>query len=92
MNADLKCLRGTRGRETEIEEYGKLTRDDIGCAGAGADIGNLPRGGREMRVTLIPAYLSELSKGRHRQMDGVFRQVRVCDMSLYAFDVQRSRE
>src|SRR6478672_10551217 len=92
MDLGLQRLDRTRGRETEIEQYGDITRYHVGRASAAVDIGDLPGGVWKILVAVVPFGSRQLCDRRGRKMDGVFCQMRIGDMALYPFDDQRSRQ
>ena len=83
---------GGLGGEAEIEFDVQLARNDIGCACAAVDIGNLKAGRREVFVAFVPDFLRQLLQRRGKSMHGIDCQMRIGNMALLAFDGQVTRQ
>ena len=78
----LEALHRARGAEAEVEQHRELAGNHVGGPGAGMDVGDLPGGGWEVLVALVPTCGGQLRQGRCSQVDWVSRQLRVGDMAL----------
>ena len=77
---------GGFGGKTEVEFHVQATRNHVGGAGAALDIGNLKTGGWKISVALIPLGGHQFGQRRREGVDGVYRQMRIGDVALLAFD------
>src|SRR5204863_5647957 len=85
-----QSLRRARRGKTEIEQDFHLAWNDVGGSGSAVDVRDLPRRGRKVFVAPVPLGCGELGEGRHREMDGILRKMRVGHVSLYASHAQRA--
>jgi hypothetical protein len=84
----LQLLRSTGGAEAEVEVDVDAAGDDVAGTGAAVDVRDLPGGRWKAGVAGIPDGLRQFGDRRRCQMDRVFRQLRVGDVALNAFDGQ----
>ena len=71
MHPAAQGLGRARRGVAEIELRLEVVRGDIAGAGAAADIGNLPAGGRKKRIAAIPFGRGEFGQGRRKQVHRV---------------------
>ena len=76
------------GRESEVEVDHHGAGDHIARAGAAMDVADLPTGGWEERIAVVPGGGDQFGQCGGDQVDGVLRQMRVGDVALHTFDGQ----
>ncbi len=79
--ADIRV--GEFGAEAEVELDVQLSRNDVGGAGAGLDVGDLEAGGGEVGVALIPHGGGKFRQRRRCLVDRVVRQMGVGHVALH---------
>ncbi len=72
-DALLQLLNGTLGGKAEIEMRTQFTWNDIGCPGAGVNVGNLPRSRGKIFIAFIPSGGCQLGQRRREQVHGIAR-------------------
>src|SRR5690606_34588501 len=87
VGAGHEVVLGHVGGATEVEHHFQFTRNHVGGAGTGVDVGNLEAGGREKFVAVIPHFGGQFGQRRRGQMHRVFRQMRVSDVALNALNL-----
>ena len=81
-----------RWRPAQVEARLQFTRDDIRCAGASGEVGNLEGGWLEELVTTIPDARGEFRQRRGKRVYRVVRQLRVGHVALNAMDGEAAGE
>jgi len=81
----LQTFDAAGGGKAEVEIDDDFAGNHIGSAGAAVDVRHLPGGRQVVFIGLIPFFGGQFRQRRRRQVDRVFRQLRISDMALYAF-------
>ena len=79
---------GLLGGEAEVELHGDVGGDNVGCACAAVDVGDLEAGGGEVGVAVVPLGVDEFGERGGGAVDGVFGEMGIGDVSLLAVDFQ----
>src|SRR5690606_29745908 len=79
----LQALDRLLRRKADVEAGLELAWDDVRCAGARADVGDLERRRLEELVALVPGAARELCERRRDGVHGIVRKVRIGDVTLY---------
>src|SRR5205814_782076 len=79
-------LPGRRLRaKAKIEVHHTLGGNDVAGSCTGVNVAHLPRGRREEIVPLVPFNSDKFGKRRSEHVNGIFRKVRIRDVTLYSF-------
>ncbi len=83
---------GRLGAKAKVEVNGHFARNDIGGARSCLNIANLPAGGREKFIALIPHHAGQLGQRGCCTVNGVVGQLWIGNVSLYSFHNQLATE
>ena len=84
LHALLQALGRGFGGKAEIEVHHHIARDHIGGTRAAVHVADLPAGGREKRIALVPHGSGQLGQGGQGLVNGIARQLRVGNVPLDA--------
>ena len=92
LAARAQIVGATGGAVAEVEQRGERAGDDIGCTGAGVEIGYLHGCRREIGIARIPAFGRELGQRRSKRVNRVQRLFGIRHMTLHAAHAERRRQ
>ena len=92
VHTGLQALGRGLGAEAEVEVQHQLARDHVGGAGAGVHVADLPAGGREEGIAVVPVRGHQFGQRRRQLVDRVARQLRVGDVALDAAHRELARQ
>ena len=90
FEALLQAGRRAGRAEAKVEQQAQLAGHDVVGTGSGVNVGHLPCRRREIFVAIVPVRRCELGQRRRGQMNRIFGQLRIRDVTLHATHDERA--
>ena len=79
-------------RIAKVKTSIQLGRSNVRCTDATLDFDHLKTGRRKMLIAVVPYNVVKFRENRRKASNRIVGKLRVCDMSLYAFDAQHAAQ